>query len=128
LKEDTKIAEDYGVGRDDVFIISRCQGFETDSEDSLMVKFAPISFDIVKAKRTNSFFASIKAWVFSSIFKDNVDQRHLQDIKFYICAEIPARLLRDEHVVTAALKEAAVIVVKNGKPEPVKIVDNTIER
>jgi len=127
MKQDNEIAKDHGVAQDDVFIISRCQGFETDRDDTLLVKFAQVSYDIVKAKRTDAFFATIKTWVFSKLFKPHVDQRHLQSIKFYVCAEIPASLLADEHVVTAALKEAAIIVVKDGKPEPVKIIDHTIE-
>lgn len=119
-----EIAKKYNVPSDSVFLISQAQVFEAD-QGNLLVKMSVVNFDAIRSIKTESFFATIKGWFYSKIFKDTVKQIDPDKIKLYVCAEIPSTMLKEEIVFTALTKEAVVVLSKNGTPGKAgfKIID-----
>lgn len=117
-------AADKNVAPQNVFIVSKAQGFEVDAEDNLITKVSVIDYNVVKASTGETFIIQIDGFLLSALFKDKIRPDLLKKGKMYVALELPGEVFNTEiNLAVLAKGEAVVLADKNSATKPLEIVE-----
>jgi hypothetical protein len=127
-KKNRKTAEsravDKNVAPQNVFIVSKAQGFEVDDESNLITKVSTVDYKVVKSANGETFVIQIDAFVIAAMFNDKLPASALESGKMYIALELPDKLFKTEVNLAVLSKGEAVIVAdRQAAVKPLEIIE-----